>query len=320
MRREATIIFLGILLASIVFAGGCSNTSSPGASNTPGILHYADASLPAWKSGQPGSANISIEGGTKPYHCTLKQNSRLPPGFILTDDCTITGTAAVLTSGTLESISAPFIVIVTDSSNPSVSIEKEITIKTTEEFPQLIPVAGVCAIGVMCNAQVATAMGGTEPYHFQLGTMRNGITPWGTSVGVDGFMTGIPTRAGTYNFEICVVDVAGKSKCGMTSVTITDEEPAQPNETNNDESDNSEPDNTDSGDGTCCEDSDCSAFGNRHCGGSANARCGYDELCHCCLLFVSGANSQCLDCSACSGGTYCEGNTCVFNLGGLITD
>lgn len=318
--KTGAIIFLGILLASIVFASGCSNTSSPGASsNTPGVLHYTDTGLPAWISGQQGSANISIEGGTKPYHCTLKAGYKLPSGFTLTDDCIIRGTAAVLSNGTLESISAPFIITVTDSANPPVSIEKEMTIKITVEFPQLIPVAGVCFVDVMCDALVATATGGTEPYHFQLGAMRNGITPWGTSVGVDGFMTGIPTLAGTYNFEICVVDVAGKSKCGMTSVTVNEEE--QPvNETNDDESDSEDSDDSSSGDGTCCEDSECSAFGNRHCGGSANARCGYDELCHCCLLFVSGPNSQCLDCSSCSGGTYCEGNTCVFNLGGKITD
>ncbi len=85
------------------------------------------------------------------------------------------------------------------------------------------------------------------------------------------------------------------------------------------------PDNDDQGSniggqgaGLCYNNKDCGDFGAKNCGGSSYVRCGGDNLCHCCLTY---RGEMCIDCSrGCSGGTYCEGNACVFQIGGRTTE
>jgi|GEM_PF-2856915 len=80
--------------------------------------------------------------------------------------------------------------------------------------------------------------------------------------------------------------------------------------------------NTNTGSGYCSTDADCAGFGSRNCQGSANARCGSDKLCHCCLtLCYEGGSCSCISCSnGCSGGTYCEKDACVFSTGGKTSN
>ncbi len=72
------------------------------------------------------------------------------------------------------------------------------------------------------------------------------------------------------------------------------------------------------GDGLCSTDADCNSFGAGNCDGGSNVRCGSDNLCHCCLTL---RGETCISCSTgCGGGTYCERDACVFNLGGRTSD
>ncbi len=201
----------------------------------------------------------------------------------------------------------PFYVIITDSSNPQRSEEVPITITIVETLPELIAIrGGVCIVNQDCTIQVATAQDGLPPYHFQSDTFANGAPPMGMIVDLDGVLIGTPAQKGTYTFGVCVVDVVGASKCGQTQVIV--EEKPEVKEISSD----------DEGSDFCSSDADCSGFGARQCSGAANARCGQDGLCHCCLtLCPGGENCQCIDCSTgCGGGTYCERDACVFEAGG----
>jgi hypothetical protein len=88
--------------------------------------------------------------------------------------------------------------------------------------------------------------------------------------------------------------------------------------------------------GACSVDADCYAFGERHCGSSILksgefARCGSDKWCHCCVTMQPSTlegkpvgNPYCLDCQYCggwsAGGSHCERDICIFNVGGKTTD
>ncbi|MFZ5468670.1 MAG: hypothetical protein ACOZIN_04455 [Myxococcota bacterium] len=75
------------------------------------------------------------------------------------------------------------------------------------------------------------------------------------------------------------------------------------------------------GDGSCSSNSDCSAFGARHCSGSANTRCGTDNLCRCCRNLCTGNTCRCTDCAGCEGSLeMCLQSVCVFRMGGKTTD
>ena len=67
---------------------------------------------------------------------------------------------------------------------------------------------------------MATAIGGTPPYHFSLGSLANGAPPLGTVLDLNGNLSGTPTIAGLYSFEVCVTDVTGAENCGTATVTV----------------------------------------------------------------------------------------------------
>jgi hypothetical protein len=72
-----------------------------------------------------------------------------------------------------------------------------------------------CQVGVAYNA-VASVSGGTAPYTFSWG---NGTLPPGTALNATtGSLTGMPTKAGLYNFFLMVADSANNQ--GITSVYI----------------------------------------------------------------------------------------------------
>ena len=73
--------------------------------------------------------------------------------------------------------------------------------------------------------------GGRPPYHFQLGS-GGGFPPLQLSLGLDGQLTGTPSRgtgsAGgrTYNFVVCAVDMGGASACSNGSIVVLSEQQA----------------------------------------------------------------------------------------------
>ncbi len=196
------------------------NSPSP-VGTSGGYFYIVSSALPVWLSGQFGSATISGQGGTLPYHCSLKGGSAMPAGFSISDACVISGTAEILAGGTKMRITPPFTVVMTDSAGSPASDEIELRITIVVEGPEVIPVPGACKQGNPCPIQVATATGGTPPYYFEQDTARNGWTPLGTVVGLDGYLTGTPSEHGSFTFGVCVVDLIGWMDCAQTTVDVS---------------------------------------------------------------------------------------------------
>ncbi|MHC4599393.1 MAG: S8 family serine peptidase, partial [Planctomycetota bacterium] len=72
-------------------------------------------------------------------------------------------------------------------------------------------------VGASYPAQNLTASGGTTPYVF---ASIGGTLPPGLSVAADGSITGTPTTAGAYVFNISVTDAAGRIRTGTASITV----------------------------------------------------------------------------------------------------
>lgn len=71
----------------------------------------------------------------------------------------------------------------------------------------------------LCGGTATSPTGGQPPYHFQLGS-GVGFPPVGTSIGLNGILSGTPSAAGTSTFSVCAVDVAGQSACRTVIMTV----------------------------------------------------------------------------------------------------
>ena len=208
------VLILPLLLISILLISGCV---------TEGVLKAKFSNLPQWTMGQRGVFPLTVEGGTPPYACAITQGA-LPPEFVLVN-CEIAGTPPLLAGGTTQSISPPFTVTITDSANPPNTLAVEMVIVVKQPSLTLVTNPVACTVGVYCSANlIANVSGGTAPYLYQSDTFRNGTPPWGTVVGNDGLLIGIPTREGIYTFGVCAVDTVALSTCGPVTATI---EPAE---------------------------------------------------------------------------------------------
>ncbi|MCX6770143.1 MAG: hypothetical protein NT051_05735, partial [Candidatus Micrarchaeota archaeon] len=238
MKSSYLVFAVALFLIALVFLSGCAGKSqqaenpktpaTPSAPSAPtataGSLTATPSELAHFVSGQMGFAEFSsmISGGAPPYGCSLSSDSVLPSGLELGGDCTIFGTH-ILAPGTPTEISQPFTVLVSDSSQPALGTTLKLSITTDVEKPTFEPVVGSCTVGEQCNALVANAMGGTEPYTFSSGSYASssgGAPPMGLTVGIDGRLAGTPSTSGAFRFSMCVKDSAGFSDCGETEVVI----------------------------------------------------------------------------------------------------
>lgn len=188
--------------------------------NTAGALYGSLPTLPAVESFQSYTTELTATGGTPPYTCALKVGSVLPAGYSLVPStCQITGTALGLGS-----ISTPFTVTLSDSAVPPASVDLvDLRITTVVPGPTLIPMAGELTVNVSGSTQVASATGGTEPYYFAHDSFAYGAHPLGTTLDVNGNLTGKTSQEGEFQFQVCVIDLVGAKDCQMTSVTVNPE-------------------------------------------------------------------------------------------------
>ena len=211
-HTHRSLFILTLSVAAILVISGCTNNSS---------LQATLSESASWTEGHPGSFQLASDG-TPPYACSVTKGA-LPPWLTL-NGCVLSGTAPIL-QGSVEGISPPFTIEVTDSASPvgNITFETSVTIRKAPLALTLNEVT--CFVRKSCNANlIATVTGGEPPYHYQADTLANGAPPWGTSIGIDGTLIGIPTLEGQYTFGVCVVDSGASSKCGSTAATI---EPAQ---------------------------------------------------------------------------------------------
>ncbi len=219
-----------------------SNNYRPVGVSMNSVLFITKTTLPVWTSGQFGSTAITGQGGTLPYHCSLKAGSALPAGFAISDGCVLSGTAEILAAGIKMKISPPFTVVMTDSGvspakpDPSRVLadqpfigenENEFRIIIIPGLPNLEPMTGSCRRGIPCSTEVATATGGIQPYYFVQDTLRNGRTPFGIGVWtslnyLNALAKGTTKETGTFPFGVCVVDLAGWKDCKQTTVIVDD--------------------------------------------------------------------------------------------------
>lgn len=220
---RGSFLVLAAALSLFVFLSGCGGSNPQGEKpQAPaGGLIATPSELPHFTSGEIGFAEFSsmISGGIPPYSCTLSKDSALPSGLELGGDCTIFG-SHTLAPGTASEISPPFSVLVADSSQPALGATLKLSVTIDAGKPALGFVIGRCTVGQQCNALVAKATGGIEPYTFSSGSYAEGAPPQGMLVGVDGVLTGTPSKQGAFRFSVCVKDSVGLSDCGETEVIV----------------------------------------------------------------------------------------------------
>ncbi|QLJ52775.1 MAG: hypothetical protein Sv326_0600 [Candidatus Fermentimicrarchaeum limneticum] len=189
-------------------------------------FYISTTTLPMWTDGEFGWFSMTAAGGTLPYSWEIKKGSTLPTGFILRADGNLSGTGT-LSPGTVESISPPFTVRVSDSSNPQKKCEIELRINIREKPPQLETEAVVCYTDEKCEQSVVSRVtGGLPPYYYAGYYSENGEYPLGLMLWKDGVLRGTPSTAGTYALEVCVIDMIGWEDC--KDVTILVEEKTEP--------------------------------------------------------------------------------------------
>lgn len=155
---------------------------------------------------------ISTSGGRAPYNCSnLLATGALPAGTQLNTDCTISGTPAA--SGTFN-----FTATVTDSTlgiGPFSQTTGALSLTIAAPVLSLSPASGALPGGAagVAYSQTFTANGGTTPYVY---ARTSGAVPPGLTL-ADGTLSGTPTVAGTYNFDITVTDASSAGSGGPYS-------------------------------------------------------------------------------------------------------
>lgn len=200
----------GIFPFSVVVTDASGAQAS--ATFTLNVLGISTASLPDGPIGSPYSQTLAVAGGTGPYTWSVTGTSLPPPGLTLSSQGQITGTPT--TSGTF-----PFQVQVTDSATKlsssksfSITIPRGLTITTTS-------LPGGTA-GTPYPTQTLAATGSTNPLTWTL--FGTAPLPPGLNLSPQGQITGTPTQAGTFPFQVQVTDAATNlSATQALSITIT---------------------------------------------------------------------------------------------------
>lgn len=165
--------------------------------------------LPPATTGVPYNQVLTVTGNESLYFFYLA-NGSLPPGISLAYD---TGEI----SGTPEaSGSYAFTVIAMDTaSNCAVLQQYTIAVScgTIEITPESL---GSGSTGNTYN-QALAAIGGIAPYFFSL---DSGTLPSGVLLSSDGVLSGIPTAAGVFQFQVRVNDAAGCSAVRSYAIEI----------------------------------------------------------------------------------------------------
>ena len=176
-------------------------SSSTQALTVNALVSISVANLPNWTLGRIYSQTLAATGGVGSYTWSVPTGS-LPAGLTLSSAGILSGTP--LTIGNYS-----FTVTVTDSNSVTanktytVGINPPLALTTTtlvDGFP-----------GVLYN-QGLTLFGGTAPYTWSL---ASGSLPTGLNLdALSGTLTGIPTSAGSYPFNLQVTDASGAVLAG----------------------------------------------------------------------------------------------------------
>lgn len=175
------------------------------------VLTISQTPLPQAVVNLPYSAQLEAVGGTPPLSWSII-GGRLPQGFSLATSGLITGTTT--TTGR-----ATFTVRVADSGNPPQSNTRRTQITVLSMLPPLQVGSGAFPRGQVGQdySETLGVRGGTPPYAM---TMSAGALPPGLSV-VGLTLTGTPTMAGTFHFDLTVTDRSLPMQAVVRTSTLT---------------------------------------------------------------------------------------------------
>jgi hypothetical protein len=169
------------------------------------------SSLPGVTVGAPYSQSLAAVGGTAPYTWSLVPGSgSLPAGLSLNPSTgAITGTPTSAGSST-------FSIQVTDSSSPSLSATKSLTVKVVSPLTlSALTLPG--AVQGTAYSQTLTATGGTQPFTW---SVTAGSPPAGLTLNpTTGTLSGTPKATGSSTFTVQVTD--SSQPAGSVSQTFS---------------------------------------------------------------------------------------------------
>jgi hypothetical protein len=192
------------------FTYGLRVTDGQGNSNTSNLctnsvetappLSILTTSLPPGVVGFPYNVTLSTSGGIPPLTSQISSGS-LPPGLQL-----ITNSAGTRITGTpLAPGSTNFRVLFFDNASQSASRDYALTITQSDPLRLLTSVLNGATVGISF-AQTLEATGGTPPYRF---SNTGGNPAPGISFSSGGTLSGTPTTAGNFRYEVELSDAAG---------------------------------------------------------------------------------------------------------------
>lgn len=176
------------------------------------VVHAAPAvsttSLGGATVGTPFSKTLAGTGGTTPFTWSLASGT-LPGGI------TLAGSTGVL-SGTPTTAGSHVVGIKITDANTAVSATTNLTLTVADK----VAVSTSTLPGGTMGASYATtlaATGGTAPLAWSVAT---GTLPPGLTLSSAGALSGTPTQAGTFSFEVKPQDAVGSNATKALSVTI----------------------------------------------------------------------------------------------------
>ncbi len=197
-------------------ATNASGTSAPAVvtitvSNA--TVTYTPANPPAATAGVAYSQSLAgASGGTAPYSYAIASGA-LPAGVSLGTDGLLSGTPTVAGAFT-------FAVTARDSSTgtgPFSTTSGNLILNVTAPTISIAPGGLPGMVAGQAYSQSLSANGGVGPYTF---SMASGVLPPGVSMSAAGVISGAPTGAGTFNFNVLATDANGFTGNRNYSLTV----------------------------------------------------------------------------------------------------
>jgi uncharacterized protein YraI len=169
----------------------------------PSVLNFTPLSLPAGTVGVAYTTNLIPSGGSGTGYSF---SGTAPSGLTLSLTGNITGFPT--TAGTFT-----FNVTLTDSASATITQSVSLVISAPVSL-NITPTTLVAGVVAGTYLQTLSATGGTAPYTF------TGAAPTGLTLASNGQISGIPTIAGTYNFNVTVTDSASNTRTQTITLVV----------------------------------------------------------------------------------------------------
>jgi len=172
-----------------------------------GIVNVTNLVLPAGRPNQAYTSTLAATGGSAPYNFQVTSGS-LPTGLTLSPGGILSGTLTQTTNGA-------FTVRVTDASGATSLVSYLFNVNSSAMgLTANAPATGM--LGQLYSTKLTTT-GGSGASTFAL---DSGALPTGLTLASDGTLSGTPTAAGTFVFNIKATDAANATATFSQAITI----------------------------------------------------------------------------------------------------